>query len=416
MRPRGLPRAGHVQVATFHSSRLLLMPRRGASRSGRIALSPWKPRQPAPTPPSWKPFAASNLLLDLDAYESKHVRPYNETDEARHKDKWATNPTRDALKRAAYEFNPVFKTAHSKFDKLTGDQSSRKWRVSDLDLMTAAIMGLPTDENARPATESPNPHTPDANADPLPRRALRVVLRQNAIPTTASRDDERLLDWLLHRQSQIAPKTYPDAASLQERLGPQGKGVHWQDFFRWRRLVVSAMETESGLVALGASTKQLAEAMALMTGSEDRLELIGFMHNLRVRLANAGLELGPHLCGLGLVLSAHACEMEAMRRYLNIGLAAGYWGVQAHAELEPWSDEFLNGLPAVLVVDKDGLVNRNSHGRLVAYEGGREAIYPTALAKILHELSPLSLTLMRHSRLTEVWPPEIELPRHHETR
>lgn len=359
MRPRGLPRAGHVQVATFHSSRLLLMPRRGASRSGRIALSPWKPRQPAPTPPSWKPFAASNLLLDLDAYESKYVRPYDESDDARQKDKWAANPTRDALKRAAYEFRPVFNKAHSKFDKLTGDQSSRKWRVNDLDLMTAAIMGLPVPETSQPATETdtenPDPHA--ADKDPQPRRALRVVLRQNAIPTTACRDDERLLDWLLHRQSQVTPKTYPDAASLQERVGPQGKGVHWHDFFRWRRLVVSAMETESGLVALAASTKQLAEAMALMTGREDRLELISFMHNLRIRLANAGLELGPHLCGLGLVLSAHGGEMGAVRKYLHIGLAAGYWGVQAQVGVDVWSDEFLSSLSTTVVADKDGVLN-----------------------------------------------------------
>ncbi|KAF3355006.1 hypothetical protein VdG1_04431 [Verticillium dahliae VDG1] len=37
-----------------------------------IGLSPIKPRKPAPPPPGWTPFAISNLLLDLDAYESRY--------------------------------------------------------------------------------------------------------------------------------------------------------------------------------------------------------------------------------------------------------------------------------------------------------------------------------------------------------
>ncbi|KAM0334350.1 hypothetical protein ACHAQA_001375 [Verticillium albo-atrum] len=336
-----------------------------------IGLAPIKPRQPAPAPPGWTPFAISNLLLDLDAYESRYARPYDADDDARQRTAWAPNPTRDGLKQAARDFAPEFRRANFVFAEAAaataGDISSRKWRVGALDVLTAALLGV-------------QGKGPDGKVRPsgfAPQQELAIVARQNAIPSSAAQG-ERLLEWLLHRQAQLDDVQTPDVDALEKRLDPAPEAVDgqeqdqqqqrpaWSGFLSWKRLVTAILQTESGAAILARRTDELARTLQGLSAPENVTDQLAFLNNLQVRFHDAGVELGSQLCGAGLVLAAEARQPRALARYLRLGASQGYWQTQTarergsasadpSAELLP--DLMLQNLRAVLVRSKDGRIS-----------------------------------------------------------
>ncbi|KAM0286227.1 hypothetical protein ACHAQH_000954 [Verticillium albo-atrum] len=348
-------------------------------------LSPIKPRKPAPPPPGWTPFAISNLLLDLDAYESRYARPYDDVaDDARQRAAWAANPTRDALKQAARDFSAEFRRANFLFAEARGERSSRKWRVGELDLFAAALLGLQTAGERAGA---------DAGAAAANRKEvaaqqeLGIVVKQNAIPSSAA-SGERLLEWLLHRQAQLDETLPPDAVALESRLEPgvktkpeaeanstNGQRPEWSGFLSWKRLVTAILQTESGVTILAKRTEELARTMEGLLTPENALNQLVFLNDLRARFRADGCELGPHLCGAGLILAAEARQGRALMRYLRLGASSGYWQASQEGGADALPDLMLQNLGAVLVKAENGRVSfGDSISKLLAALDGEAAV------------------------------------------
>ncbi|KAF3347703.1 hypothetical protein VdG2_04425 [Verticillium dahliae VDG2] len=335
-----------------------------------IGLSPINPRKPAPPPPGWTPFAISNLLLDLDAYESRYVRPYDDAaDDARQRAAWAANPTRDALKQAARDFSPEFRRANFLFAEAHGARSSRKWRVGELDLFAGALLGV------RPAKEGAQASPGAAAKSPSAVEELAIVVRQNAIPSSAAQG-ERLLEWLVHRPAQLDETLPPDAVALESRIEPRettkldaetgGSSANagqqrpeWSGFLSWKRLVTAILQTETGVAILAKRKEELARTMEGLLTPENALDQLVFLNNLHARFHADGVELGLHLCGAGLVLAAEARQGRALTRYLSLGAGSGYWRASTSREgaLAAIPDLMLQNLRAVLVKADDGSIS-----------------------------------------------------------
>ncbi|KAF9872742.1 hypothetical protein CkaCkLH20_09921 [Colletotrichum karsti] len=275
-------------AACFHSSTQL------RERTRPRVHTKKKPEPPKPGP-WWKPFEVTNVVLDLDSYESSYTRPYDEAEEEAQSQKWALNPRREGMKQRIDEFNVGREAAKARFDEVS-QKAWQPWRVSDLDIMTAALRGAPTQSVPQTGVEG----------------FQQKVVERNGIPTTVYRNDQRLLEWLIHRKPQtLALRTNADVLTRLLEEQTTSEGFHEV----LSRLLTSKESAEFlsnyafiiGKVISDALDDRLARPLALLP----------LLNSLLLRCDAKNYALGPQLCTVGMKMSAEAFRLKALKLYLD---------------------------------------------------------------------------------------------------
>ncbi|TEA15596.1 Kelch repeat-containing protein [Colletotrichum sidae] len=206
-----------------------------------------KKKPPKPDPPrSWRSFEMPNVVLDLDSWESSYTRPYDSEDHKVQRQKWAVDPRKDAMWKRVSAFESNFKEAKGDFIVNQGSNSWHPWQVTDLDVMTAALQGAP---------EAPSQDTPKSSYS-----AQQYVAYKNAIPPSVFRDDQRLLEWLLHRYPRTSQQP-PVARGLSNVIGKQ---TTFRDIYR---LISGLLNSQEGKINVLRKTDKLAAVMSELLDS-----------------------------------------------------------------------------------------------------------------------------------------------------
>ena len=327
-----------VQAAHFHTTRpscLLL-------NSGHIRIKRKKPLKPLPLPKNWEPFKISESLLDLDAYEATGVREFKEMDEAQQKEKWSESLIHNRLMEQVNRASQKFEKAHMHFERLHArEHASGKWRVTDMDILGAALF-YPTAESNRRIEDSKGELNTDEHIAP----DLHLLLSKNGIPSLAQAGPSQTMEWLIKRHKDIPPSE--DTCEVDNRIR-QGQN---SPYLSWRRYIIHLLRPgTNGLDALQLYHNSVAHAFQAHFRNKRMRDLLILMGNIRVRLEQEKKKIPHSLSPVGLVMASVLGSQKAMQSYLHVTLVNHFDIVSPDLSLYD-----VTGFPSAVVRGFDGEV------------------------------------------------------------
>jgi hypothetical protein len=275
-------------------------------------------------------YEIPNLLLDLDAWEAQNVRVYGAEDKAIQKKKWKS-PNPDVAARRVEEFMQTVSKSEELLKSMQNAPFS-PWRLTDYDLFSATLQGplLPVQQTLEDgAGDSTATNASPTSLRPSAKSILDVVER-NGIPRRIYEDSNRLLPWLMHWQTETSGNSSSNSQALLSAL-QQLSSVN-----ELRRLVARLVQTDKGCKLVAKVSDKIALTCSRLTAGNESTAL-PFLNNLRIALRAHNVQLGAPLCNLGLLASAQAFELQALREFLAIGLMEGYWKATPAEELSSLS-------------------------------------------------------------------------------
>ncbi|KAH6888667.1 hypothetical protein B0T10DRAFT_488672 [Thelonectria olida] len=301
-------------------------------------------------------FQISDLLLDLDAYESKFVRPFTDEDAEVLEKKWAADASRMKIKARIREMQWNLEYSRQKANDIVR-KPMNPWRVTDHDVLSVALRGAPEpapriDSEEIPRDDLTAREALDPRKDPS---LLHTICSENGVSSYALEKEQLLLHWLKSRQNIVQTnsrhvhvgQSQPTWDMFFASLGKQGS------IASIRRLVSQSFCSGPGATLLRAEPRSNSrEPHALLNKMSKRIrtactkvldqlhpkdpsyfETLTFLGSLRQRLSSHEENIGGPLCGLGLQISADLANPEATFSYLGLGFRHKLW-----AEHQRWVD------------------------------------------------------------------------------
>lgn len=267
-------------------------------------------------------FDLPEIVLDLDAEESPHVRPFNEEDAVQQRAKWGYDPIIPEVEQRVAELQRSIKQDG---DKMRYIQAARHhhYKISDLDVLSVALLG-------GNATAS-SPVDGETVDDRIDRRNVFLkgrdrAMHANGIPQRIQAGDANtIVHFLLHRQrlASISPEAASASTGTFEDAVKKCKTL-------WALQRVCSHSLSSGHEAISPTSmdhiaRWLSNHKPVMPKPYDQ-DALKFVNNLTMRQLSANADLSPSLSLVGLVLAANLGLLPAIIQYLHICLSQGFIG------------------------------------------------------------------------------------------
>lgn len=266
-----------------------------------------------------------DVLLDLDAEDSPHVRPFQERDAQTQRSQWGYDPAVDSAVEFVKEMKKLSADGLRKMHEAEEHPSSET-HISDHDIMTVALLGGSNVLNMLRKDEAP----------PGERTIMRRAIRKNGIPDPIlSLDANRVLPFLLRRQTQASAAL----RDLAQRAEESTKGRRQYALFKrdvkrcpnlssLKKLYSHNDSPKSGLDVSADITKLVHECLLSMVQSaEDNStieDILKFVNNLTIKSLVADKEIARRMTLFGLQLSSLLGLLPCILQYLEICLSMGF--------------------------------------------------------------------------------------------
>ncbi|KAL7902294.1 hypothetical protein HDV64DRAFT_266544 [Trichoderma sp. TUCIM 5745] len=296
------------------------------------------PKSPDSIPVRDDFFEMPDLLLDLDAEDSRFVRPVDEADDLRLERKWDVNPKRLAVQDQLKELQAQISESRRKADDILSNPANI-WRLSPHDILSAALRGAPAvvDEVRSPSvTPEPSRGSRELTSG-HDSGLIETLCRENGIPSHALQDNRVLIEWMwlryksLQRSMENRSEEPLSPTQLSDTLKDQTSiiGIRRLMFHSLRSTKVAKTyflrqkgankEPDVSYEIRNACLRVLAQHPEKAAA---HLEILSFVGNLAARLYG---HHGPALTGLALRLSAEAGVVGAISEWLRRGFADNTW-------------------------------------------------------------------------------------------
>ncbi|KAI1247450.1 hypothetical protein MGN70_011340 [Eutypa lata] len=256
-------------------------------------------------------FEASTLVLDLDAEDNEHVRPFNRTDdgELESRDAKRKRDTQPMMERVA-EFEAESQSDEANFAKVKTDIFN-PWRVSDLDLFSAAMFGIPSY-----AKYSITKDLPESAEGFDPGQISVSVLVWNGIQRRARDSTSKTIPYMLRRQA--VSERHKSGVPL-DRHGFCQAIEKCESLIDLERVVSPFVQTPSGQAFVAKRANDISRrCQSLRNGDpSSAAEILSFMNNLVINLKLQGLPLSTTFGDVGLDLSLEYDNFVAVQRYID---------------------------------------------------------------------------------------------------
>lgn len=268
-------------------------------------------------------FEFPEVVLDLDAEDSPHVRPVNEADWQREIDKHAVNPAVEAAAERVAQFEQESQEAYELM-RSTANERLSMWQVSDMDVISVAIRGAPRNEVSLDASTSQD--------EQRQMEELSKVLRHNGITDRImSQDDAKVIHFMMHRQN-LAQSVNPFSSKMEAEKSSTTTGevqvlktaLSRCGFYQMRRLVFRLAQSESGCHLLSQCGEQISKVCRQSQQDGMAEEVLIFVNDFTSNLQSRGLNIDEALCVAGLQASTIAAEAPAALRYIGLSQEIGY--------------------------------------------------------------------------------------------
>ncbi|KAJ4268584.1 hypothetical protein NW762_002649 [Fusarium torreyae] len=274
-------------------------------------------------------FRITDLLLDLEDIDSKHVRPSTEEDDTQALKKWSQDPQQTILQGKLRNIENQLDQSRRKAFEMNS-RPTNPWRLGSHDIFSAALRP-PSPAPLIDSSEGQQGYANISTAETRPDMLLHLICSENGIPKRANAKDSLLLQWFQLRTQLIGTGQHSKASpsvQLSKALKDRNSitGV--------RRLVSQCLSSDLSSISfhqnpsvndLSSSIRKACEHFTKGDDSQNSRSLLVFIGNLNQRLSARRDHIGGPLCGLGLRLSAEICKPNVTRKYLDMGFEPDYW-------------------------------------------------------------------------------------------
>lgn len=276
----------------------------------------------------WYPdFELPDVVLDLDAEGSPHVRAFNPSkDGPIQESKWGYDPDLVEVEKEANLMKLAMKRDLNKLRSATEVPFSGL-RLSDVDIMAVALMDQPTNLDF-------NTNSPAQRHDTGTRRATKLQsdLDRNGIPRRVAKDATKIIPFMLNRR-QLA---------LEALMDPSKRGPHavndeqdlnfgiasCRDLASLKRLCSRIDRPDSGIDLSADATDHVHARLLefLQSGDEGTspADILRFINNMTINRLSANKALNRSMTLFGLQLAADLGLLSCILQYLQICLSTGF--------------------------------------------------------------------------------------------
>lgn len=279
-----------------------------------------------------------DLLLDLDAEDSRFVRPVDEADDLRLERKWDVNTKRLAVQDQLKVLQAQISESRRKADDILSNPTNI-WRLSPHDILSAALRSTPAVVGEiHPPTMTPETSRGSKElALGQDSRLIEILCRENGIPSHALQDNRVLLEWMwlryknLKRSMENRSEEPLSPAQLSDALKDQTSiiGIRRLVFHSLGSVEVSKtyFPRQKGANNGPNVSNEIRNACLRILAQQSEkatthLEILSFIGNLAARVSG---NTGPALTGLALRLSAEAGVVGAISEWLRRGFVDKAW-------------------------------------------------------------------------------------------
>ncbi|KAI1191326.1 hypothetical protein F5B17DRAFT_331740 [Nemania serpens] len=276
-----------------------------------------KKAEPRAGPPrqGWPTFEISNLLLDLDAFEAKGVRPFDSKIDGvlePHPRSAQRERELEPTKKRVAEFEKAYEEASSNFNSIAASKF-HPLHINECDILAAALLDAPNIPNLTVGSKS-DPNSRASHAD-----ILDSVLHQNGIPSVARNSTSNTIAYMLRRRQLASrPLSRPDD---DEELIRQALR-ECTTFSTIDRLVARVARDPISCQTLLRISDELHTSLAQVPEAEP-LQLLSLLNNLVINLDRYELDLPPKLQELGIWASLKCQAIVTAQHYIKRRLEHG---------------------------------------------------------------------------------------------
>jgi hypothetical protein len=262
---------------------------------------------------SKKPFILNRLVVDLDARDSKYVKPVEELNEqnslynflqGRSKPKHRPVRIPKPLRPEVFDLGPFQTRA-----------------VTTMDLFTYAMKG--------------DYYWSRSSGKPSLLRDIFDRLRIETRDTADNKFEQLLVHYTTKEETNLNKAGFqPSNRENEEAIKKQI--TRYSSFRSLRRLISMLSRTKVGCKFLARNGGSVVEGIfscrqrARSQGAEKRDarshadDILKVLNNLRLNMESKGIEIGPDLCNIGLYFAASILQIQSMETYLRLMVANNY--------------------------------------------------------------------------------------------
>lgn len=272
-----------------------------------------------------EPYQLSNLVLDLDAEDSPHVRVFNDEDLATETIKWGYDPAIDVTKEKVAVFLEELADGVERMESVASTYFS-KLHISDPDVFAVTLLGgSKVDSMFTDGALTTSNHAQY-------RASLIKVLQRNGITDRViARDANRVIHFMLHRQRLIPP--IPHSPSDQERglvaadVRPvQAAARACRNLDELRRFCSRLIQFDGGQFLTGPAGHEIVQLCRQFRGPENDRIILAFLNNIMIRQKTRGSDIGRALSLLGLRIASEVSDLPSTIRYFEVCLKNDWTG------------------------------------------------------------------------------------------
>lgn len=274
-------------------------------------------------------FELPNVVLDLDAEDSPHVRPFDDHDAAQQKVKWGYNPIIPEVEQRVSVLTTEMLVDRRKMSRMLAARHS-PFKISDLDVLSVALLG-------GKSTVSPPPG--DGTMDYRAGRTNSLLqgrdraLHLNGIPERIlAGDANTIIQFMLHRQRLDPATKRPASVSTDGEADRPDTFRHAIDrcksLSQLERLCTHGLSLGQDAIS-PASVDHIAHYLKgsrNISYRHNTKQALKFVNNFTMRQLSTNAGLNSSMSLLGLALAVELRLLPAVMQYLHICLSQGFIG------------------------------------------------------------------------------------------
>lgn len=284
----------------------------------------------APIREGFPVFELPTVVLDLDAEDSPHVRPYDKTRDGPEQDsRWAHDPSIPEAEQIVARMRTMI-TENEPAMRKRAARPFAAAHISDHEVMNVALFGGSKVSDILGPGPSPSPR-------PQPLRKcgpeLLFALRRTGIPSPIlGLDANAVIPWMRHRQqlanaaledpSRRAAKTPNDADEFREGL------EQCQSLYSLSKLYSRVDGPSSGVdIGPGSIDHLHSRLLTVMQSGDERSSpdaVLKFVNNVNIKQMSRRKDPHRSMTLLGLRLASELGVLPAILQYLRISLSRGF--------------------------------------------------------------------------------------------
>ncbi|RYP09542.1 hypothetical protein DL764_001227 [Monosporascus ibericus] len=253
-------------------------------------------------------FEAPTLVLDLDAEDNQHVRPFDANKDGVPEEYGAKRSRdMDSMMARIAKFEEESERDDMNFTQVLKNKFN-PWRVSELDILSVALLGPPPSRSI----SSELGFLPESAHGLSPDEITATVFEWNGIQQRVRNSAYKTIPYMLRRQN-ISERRRDERLDLREAL------KNCRSLADLERVIMPFVQTPTGRALVADQCSRIGQTCMVLHSKDPSVApaILSFLNNLIINLRAQNLQVSQGLEAICVKLSLECGSFIAARRYIE---------------------------------------------------------------------------------------------------